>query len=38
MPAYRAATNNYNDVAASVARVDALARLMDSQFNFQARK
>ncbi len=34
MPAYRAATNNYNDVAASVARVDALARLMDSQFKF----
>ncbi len=34
MPAYRAATNNYDDVAASVARVDALARLMDSQFKF----
>ena len=34
MPAYQAASMNYDDVAASVARVEALARLMDSQFKF----
>lgn len=33
MPVRQAATNT-NDIAASVARVEALARLMDSQFTF----
>ena len=34
MPTYQAATKNGDDVTASVARVEALARLMDSQFTF----